>query len=218
MLSAIRVGLLDGGVGGEAAAAVVAARSFIGAVSGTAASSHGSQVAQCVLQHSESADLLVAQVFGDGREATVDTVLAGLSWLVEQGAQIVNMSFGMTQASPRLSHACRAAAEAGVVLVASAPARGGLAFPAAFGQCIAVSGDARCAPGEVSWLASASADFGTHPFLHPGDPRRGGGASIAAARMSGLLAAELAAGADAGTLRGKLADRARYFGPERRHA
>ena len=203
MLNAVRVGLIDGGVGGATAAAVVAARSFIGAEpAGVSASSHGSQVAHCVLQHCASADLFVAQV----------------AWLVEQGAQIVNMSFGMSQASPRLSRACRAAAASGVVLVASAPARGGLAFPAAFGECIAVSGDARCAPGEVSWLASASAEFGTHPFLHPDDPRRGGGASIAAARMTGLLAAELFAGADAGRLRSTLAERACYFGPERRYA
>ncbi len=219
MLNAVRVGLIDGGVGGPTAAAVVAARSFIGAeVAGVPASSHGSQVGHCVLQHCASADLFVAQVFCEGREATVDAVVAGLAWLVEQGAQVVNMSFGMSQASPRLSRACRAAAASGVVLVASAPARGGLAFPAAFGECIAVSGDARCAPGEVSWLASAGAEFGTHPFLDPDDPRRGGGASIATARMTGLLAAELLAGADAGKLRSTLAERASYFGPERRHA
>lgn len=219
MRSRVRVGLIDGGVGGAAGDAVVAQRCFAESVQASAgAFGHGSQIAECVLQHCPSADLLVARVFDHGREAGVDAVLAGLAWLVDQGVQLVNMSFGMGWASPRLARACRAAADAGVVLVASAPARGGISFPAAFEDCIAVSGDARCAPGEVSWLATAGADFGTHPLLDPRGPRRGGGASIAAARMSGMLAARLEAGVDARNLRAELAYRARYFGPERRHA
>lgn len=212
----VRVGLIDSGVGRVFDAAVVAARAFAGACDERF--EHGEQIAACVLQHCPSARLLVACVLDRHGEARVDAVVDGLAWLVEQGALLVNMSFGMPQPSPRLAQACHAAAAAGVVLVAAAPARGGIAFPAAFGECIGVSGDARCAPGEVSWLATGVADFGTHPFLDPGDPRRGGGASMATARLSGLLAARLEAGVEASALRAELERLARYVGPERRHA
>ncbi|CAI07351.1 hypothetical protein ebA2226 [Aromatoleum aromaticum EbN1] len=81
-----------------------------------------------------------------------------------------------------------------------------------------MSGDARCAPGEVSWLATSSADFGTHPFCDPQRPDRAGGASMAAGRMSGLLAGLLEAGSEADDVRTELQRRAAYVGPERRHA
>lgn len=212
----VRVGLIDSGVGRVFDSAVVAAHSFAGAC--TEHFEHGEQIASCVLQHCPSARLLVASVLDRRGEAGVNAVVDGLAWLVDQGALLVNMSFGMPQPSARLVQACHAAAEAGVVLVAAAPARGRVAFPAAFGDCIGVSGDARCAPGEVSWLATEVADFGTHPFLDPGDPRRGGGASIATARLSGLLAARLEVGVEASVLRAELERQARYVGPERRHA
>jgi hypothetical protein len=216
MLKPVRIGLIDSGVGRAFDSAVVATHSFAGACDERL--EHGEQIAACVLQHCPSARLLVACVLDRRREACVDAVVAGLAWLVDEGAQLINMSFGMLQPSPRLAQACRAAADAGVVLVAAAPARGGAAFPAALSDCIGASGDARCAPGEVSWLATEVADFGTHPFLDPGDPRRGGGASIASARLSGLLAARLEAGVEASALRAELERQARYFGPERRHA
>jgi hypothetical protein len=177
-LKSVRVGLIDSRVGNSFDPAVIAVRSFPGACDDYL--EHGDQVAACVLQHCPAASLLVAGVFNWRREARIDAVVDSLAWLVDEGAQLINMSLGMSQPSPRLAQACRATAEAGVVLVAAAPARGGVIFPAAFDECIAVSGDARCAPGEVSWLATETADFGTHPVLEPGNPRRGGGASIAA--------------------------------------
>ncbi len=215
MLSGVHVGLIDGGVGDAFAGSLVGTRRLPGVAGDRTA--HGAQVARCVLEHCPAARLSVAQVFDVRREASVEAVLEALQWLRAQGVQLVNMSFGMASASPRLAQACREAARAGVVLVASAPARGGAAFPAAFADCIGVTGDARCAPGEVSWLATPAADFGTHALVEPGRAERGGGASIAAARMSGLLAAMLAAGARADALRGCLQRQASYRGPERRH-
>ena len=216
MTAVVRVGLLDGALD----------RSFghaVDAVSGSApldadARGHGSQIARCVLAHAPQARLAVAQVFDRSRETTVDAVLDGLYWLIGQGVHLINMSFGMPTASPRLAQACRDAADVGIVLVASAPARGAPVYPAAFAHCIAVTGDARCAPGELSWLASAAADFGTHALIEPDHPERGGGASIATARMSGLIAALLAQGVAPGDVRARLQRAAIHVGPERRHA
>ncbi|NMF88997.1 subtilisin-like serine protease QhpE [Aromatoleum petrolei] len=216
MLRPIRVGLIDSAVRGAPAAAVVETRLLTSA--GNDRTGHGTQIASCVLQHCPSAELLVAQVFGEGRDSSVDAVLEGLDWLVSRGVQLINMSFGMGGASARLASACRRAASAGAILVASAPARGSVTFPAALGDCLAVTGDARCAPGEVSWLGTPAADFGTHPFCDPRNPERGGGASIAAARMTGLIGSLLEGGADAFDVRRELRCRAAYVGAERRHA
>ncbi|MDY0057126.1 MAG: S8 family serine peptidase [Methyloversatilis sp.] len=216
MTHAVRVGLIDGALDLSQGDAVYAA--FGDEPLRADERGHGSQIARCVLAHAPQARLAVAQVFGRSRETTVDAVLDGLYWLIGQGVQLINMSFGMPAASPRLAQACRDAADAGVVLVASAPARGAPVYPAAFAHCIAVTGDARCAPGDVTWLATAAADFGTHPLIEPGHPERGGGASIATARMSGLVAAMLQAGVAPGELSTRLQRAAIHVGPERRHA
>jgi hypothetical protein len=216
MTHAVRVGLIDGALDLSQGDAVYAA--FGDEPLRAEERGHGSQIARCVLAHAPQARLAVAQVFGRSRETTVDAVLDGLYWLIGQGVQLINMSFGMPAASPRLAQACGDAADAGVVLVASAPARGAPTYPAAFAHCIAVTGDARCAPGDVTWLATAAADFGTHPLIEPGHPERGGGASIATARMSGLIAAMLQAGVAPGELSTRLQQAAIHVGPERRHA
>lgn len=215
MLKSVRVGLLDSRVAGAPTDAVVATHRLTDAH--TDQMLHGSQVASCVLQHCPSASLLVAEVFDYRREATVDVVLEGMAWLMKEGVQLINMSFGISNVSQRLARACREAVSNGVVLVASTPSCGGMVYPAAFDECIAATGDARCAPGETSWLASASADFGTHPFLEPDNPRAGGGASIAAARISGLIATKLELGVASWDLRSEMRRCARYVGPERRH-
>jgi hypothetical protein len=216
MSGVFRVGVLDGALD-RAMGDVVDAAWGVAPLAGDGAG-HGSAIARCLLAHAPRARLAVAQIFVDGREATVDAVLDGLYWLIGQRVQLINMSFGMATASPRLAQACGDAARAGVVLVASAPARGARVFPAAFGDCIAVTGDARCAPGEVSWLDTPAADFGTHALIEPGRPERGGGASIATARMSGLIGAMLSAGTPAARVRESLRRAAVHVGAERRHA
>jgi hypothetical protein len=74
-----------------------------------------------------------------------------------------------------------------------------------------VTGDARCAPGEVSALGGAPADYGACPRDLEG---ASGGASIAAAHVTGLLARGLARGdADAAEILGRAV---RFLGRERR--
>lgn len=219
----VRVGLIDSGVSTEQARHVDDERRFVGARGNRGRAhpdllGHGSQVAQCVLEHCTGARLVVAQIFGIGREAEVDCVSEAIDWLVREHVQIINMSFGIAGPNAGLERACREAAGRGVVLVASSPARGLRVFPAGYEECIAVSGDARCAPGEYSWLDSETADFGTHPMLIANCPDCGGGASIAAARMSGLVSGLLMSGAAAANVRQLLQRSAHYIGPECRRA
>ncbi|NBA94796.1 hypothetical protein [Pseudomonas sp. R5(2019)] len=71
----------------------------------------------------------------------------------------------------------------------------------------------------VSWLNQPHAEFGACSLQVPGQPQRGGGASLACARLTGfaarLLAAQWIAPCKlAHVLRGQ----ASFIGPERRHS
>lgn len=215
MIDRVRIGLVDGAVLGEPARAVVKTRHFHG--TDGPGEMHGSLVAQCVLAHCDGAELIVAQVFDGRRVAPVAAVVDALDWLLDCGVAVVNMSFGMTRESPAMTAVCRRAAERGVVLAAAAPSHGPTAYPAAIDECIAVTGDARCRCGEIALLNAGGRDFGTHPLVRSGEPRAGGGASIATARMSGLIGARMRAGISAAEMRATLVREAVHIGPDLRH-
>jgi hypothetical protein len=226
----VRVGLLDSGIAADLASLVAAARGFAldadgrvttGPVEGDRLG-HGSTLARIIAEAAPDARLLDAQVFPVSHAAPPAVVAAGLDWLVASGARIVNMSFGLRHDREVLRRACAVAVEAGVILLAAAPARGPMVYPAGYDGVVKVSGDARCAPGEISTLGGAQADFGAHPRPPPGaaGAGRSGGASFAVAQLCGHLARRLAARPAAGRdeALSHLAAVARYRGPERRGA
>jgi hypothetical protein len=100
-----------------------------------------------------------------------------------------------------------------MIVVASVPARGAMVYPGGYAGVIRVSGDARCAPGEISALGGDPADYGACPKDMDG---RLGGASFAAAHVTGLLASRLSeSDQDPRDLLDRLA---RFQGRERRLA
>ncbi len=222
--STLLVGIVDSG-GALGLPGVVAARSFAagddGGIrcteSGDDRLGHGSQIARLIKELGGDIGLLSAQVFAGTRTSSPAQVAAAINWLVDDGAALINISLGVRRADAGLRLACERAAAAGVILVASAPARGAPVFPAAYPQCIAVSGDARCAETEISWLGGANADFGAHPCAVPGDASASG-ASFAAARLSARVSRLLCQGMAANAVPVKLRAEARYHGPERRRA
>jgi Subtilase family len=218
-MSGILVGVVDSGVT-AGFSGLIASRRFDAGDGAQAVDDrigHGTAIAHLLREHGGGPGLLVAQVFAQTQRCSPERVTAALEWLVERGAALINLSVGLREASACLRGACERAEAAGVMLVASAPARGAPVYPAAYAQCIAVSGDARCADDEISWLGSANADFGAHPFLVPGDSRSGG-ASYAAARVSGRIVRLLADGTPAKAIAAALQTQCRYHGPERRRA
>jgi hypothetical protein len=176
---------------------------------------HGSSVARTILSAAPTARIANAQVFHRSIAAPPAVVADALDWAVEQGARLVNMSFGVRSDREILRAACAAARGAGAILFAAAPARGPAVFPAAYPGVIRVSGDARCAPGEVSLLGSAQVDFGACPRTSDGRLR---GASAAVAQLTGRAAAFLAERpeADAAAIARFLEAVAAHRGPERR--
>ena len=222
-LPEVRVGLIDSGVAGIAANRVAASRSFHAGPEGHCLAGaaqddrlgHGTALAGILLAASPASVLLNAQVFTDKLSCSAQQVAAALAWLVDEGVQLVNMSFGLREYRTGLRAACDLALEAGVVLVAAAPARGEPVFPAGFPGVIRATGDARCSESQISCLATTQADFGGH--VRAGD-QRVAGASVGCANVSARAIQHLATtpGVSAGRLRQWLATQASYQGPERR--
>ena len=151
---------------------------------------HASAVAGAIAATCPLAHFLVAQIFFDRLVTTAAQAAAGLAWLADRKADMVNMSFGLAADRAVLRAACGQAVERGVILVASAPARGDPVFPAAYPHVIRVTGDARCATGELSALDGPRADFGAPVRSANG----AAGASLGAAHVTGEIARYLGDG------------------------
>lgn len=146
--------------------------------------------------------LLHARAFEGGISST-NVLLAALDWAVEEGAQIVNMSF-VGPENPLFSSACRNAMSRGVVLVAAAGNNGPGApfgYPAAYDGVIAVTAT------DVHDRVMGKANRGRYidlsaPGVNVVAPIPGGmdvvtGTSFAAAVVSGAIANLIHAGGDA---------------------
>lgn len=179
---------------------------------------HGSAVAAILHALAPDAALLDAQIFADAPTCSAAVVAAGLRWAVGQGAGMAVMSFGLPADRAVLAAAVAEAREAGLLLLAARPARGGPVWPAAYPGVIAVTGDARCGVGELSRLPGA---YGAcpRPWGETADtPPRAGGASLAVGHLAGLLAQDGVLEASPDAVAARLAPLVRWQGPERRAA
>ncbi len=219
----IRVGLIDSGINSSVAAADGSSCGFQlqadGSVTGVAARAdrlgHGSALAGIILRGTADASLFNAQVFTERLSCSAAQVAAALNWLVGQEVRLVNMSFGLRVDRKELRHACAMAEEAGVIMIASSPARGEPVYPASYANVIRATGDARCSAAELSLLQTAQADFGAYVRC---DQSSIAGASVACAHLSAMAVKFLSGNprASAEDLREWLGDKASYRGPERR--
>jgi subtilisin family serine protease len=80
---------------------------------------HGTFVASLVLAAAPGARVLPVRVLDDEGWGTDLALAAGLTYAVEHGADVVNMSLVLPNASPTLRNAVRAAEDAGVVVVSA---------------------------------------------------------------------------------------------------
>ncbi len=213
----IKVGLLDDGVAGVPVGSVIGMREFVQPARTPVANGHGSTMAAIIAGLAGQVSLYDARVFAEHGPATPATLAEALDWLADENVELVNISLGLRDDRDVLRLACARALERGLRLIAAAPARGPAVYPAAYSGVLRVTGDARCAPGDYAWLDSLQADIGAcaGDLNHvPGRP--GGGASCAAAHVTGELARLRCAGVPADALLEELRNRCVYFGPERR--
>lgn len=224
----VLVGLLDSGVMDDLLPQVAAGRAFRPINDDEVAAGepapdpvgHGSGLARVVLSHAPHVRLVNAQVLGPRGTTSAAAVAAGLDWLAEADATLINLSLGLRADREALRLASAAAQDAGCVLLGASPARGDPVYPSAYPGVLRITGDARCASDEVSLLSSAQADFGAcvRGENDGGPPIVG--ASAAVAHASGLLAAHFSATGERGTdaARRYFEQTARYHGPERKTA
>lgn len=217
----IRVGIADSGVEGAAAGKVIARANFSLAGALIEAgdvprdhAGHGSALA-AVIAEADGIELLDACIFDASLHAGAAQAAAAIDWLVDGGARLINLSFGLREDREVLREACARAMSRGVLLVASTPARGAAVFPAAYPGVLRATGDARCAAGEHSWLGTPQADAGgvvRTPCGHVA------GASAGCAHVSAALVRLMLRqpSATREELLEALRQAARYLGPERR--
>lgn len=216
------IGIIDSGFALEQAARVALARRFWldggelqEGESQPDILGHGSLVLDTFGRYAGPARVCMAQVFGERWQTSPLQVAAALYWLLEQDVALITMSLGLRNDRPVLREACVLAQSAGVLLCASSPAQGEPVYPAGYPGVIRITGDARCAPGQWSWLNSPQADFGTYVSAANG----AAGASMACAALSGIIAAHLRdhPGASREAMLNWLQEGAAFTGPERRH-
>ncbi|MHA7777782.1 S8/S53 family peptidase [Roseibium sp. M-1] len=181
----IRVGLIDGALPQTWPGLRAQAR-FCEADGVSLAQNHAEAMAQTVAYHAGDVDFLNAVIFPGQLSTRVESVCAALDWLANDPPEIVLCAFGMARSSIDLAVAVARLQRAGCLVVASAPARGGQAYPAAFDGVLSVQGDARCARGELSRLDLRQATYGACPDAAGAQGIRG--ASAAAAHFAGMLA------------------------------
>ena len=233
-----RVAIVDSGLRADAALRVAAARRFVdddGAVLEQEpvedALGHGTRVAQVIVRMPRPPELLIAQALDARGAATPAAIAAAIDWSHRQGAQLVHLSLGLAQDRAVLARAVEQALRAGLLIVASAPARGALPYPAAYPGVMAATGDARCAREQISALGRPGADFGgcvlqaaTMPAVArmggaeavPGAAPARGGASIGAAHLTRFVVQHLLAGSSPAQVWEQLRARATFLGRERR--
>lgn len=217
-----RVALIDSGCGAPAPqpAAAMRFRLAAGAVrreeAVADASGHGSRIGAIVAQAQPAPELLLAQVFDSGGPTSAAVVADAVCWAANAGAHLLHLSLGLRADRPLLRDAIEEALAAGCIVVASVPARGALPYPAAYPGVLRATGDARCAPEQVSLLDPAGPLFGgcvRAPDSAPG----GAGASVGAAYVTrAICGAGLPPRSSPAAIAARLAALAAFSGRERR--
>jgi len=207
----ITVGLIDGPL---EAAEGDDTRWFCDEEASAPASAHAAAIATAIRAHAPEVRFKNAVIFGPRLATGRAAVRAALAWFAEDPPEIIHCSFGLPGIDTALAEIVARLIDAGVAVVASAPARGQLVAPAALPGVLAVQGDARCGPDDLSCLDTDRADFGAH-VIAPGVPPIHG-ASAAAAHVTGFLAAELARTEALDEAVSALRLAAKWHGPERR--
>lgn len=138
----VRVGVVDTGVDpkhlddGDLVDAVVDARDFTGSrhgagdqhghgthVAGIIAARHGNR--RGVAGVAPQSKLLIAKALGDDGSGAEGAVTEAIHWLIDQGADIINLSLGSASRGRQITEAVNRALAAGVHLVCAAGNQGG---------------------------------------------------------------------------------------------
>lgn len=217
-----RVAILDSGIGRLPAANVIRVRRFVDEGGQVREQppiedpiGHGTIVAGIIASASRPVELLIAQVLNDRARCTAAALAAAIDWALEERAGLLHFSVGLPYDRAILGTAIAAATAAGVLVVAAAPARGQMTYPASYPGVIRATGDARCGTEQIAFLDSAAADFAACPVHQAPSGKASRGASMGAAHLSRYIVTHMAAGLAAEKVYETLVRIASFHGPER---
>ena len=157
---------------------------------------HGTAVTAAIHEKAPEAELLIVKVFDRSLTATAAALAAAIRLSADQGAHLVNLSLGTTNAehAPLLRDAVTYATERGPEIIAAAPTGEHEWLPGALEHVIAVELDWSCARDECLAVVDARGSIRVrasgYPRPIPGVPpeRNLKGQSFAVANATGLLA------------------------------
>ncbi|WP_309229229.1 S8 family serine peptidase [Novosphingobium sp. NBM11] len=154
---------------------------------------HGTAVTAAIQEKAPDALILPVRVFHDALKTSARALALAIGWSIEQGADVINLSLGTTNAAHREGFAAVAAraAEAGALIVAAREADGTPCWPGALDadNVLGVGLDWDC-PRET-WRVQDGVLFASgYPRPIPGVPPRRNlyGISFATAQASGFAA------------------------------
>jgi len=167
-------------------------------------SGHGTAIAAVIRRVAPEADLFALKIFNGALATTPDVLEGALSYALQAGARVVNLSLGMEAApyASSLRSLCRDAARAGIILVASARnGSRGASAPASYEEVIGAKGDGRLGEDTLMYRPGDPCECLASPWPRSlaGLPRERNfrGNSFAAARVSGAVSCLLEESPDA---------------------
>ncbi len=140
-----------------------------------------------------NAELYSVKVLDSKLEAPISRIIEGIYWGIENGMNVINMSFGTSVNSSALRTAVKDAYNAGIVMVASSGnvSISGVQYPAAYPEVISVG--AQTSDGDIADFTSVGDNL---DVIAPGENvestgifdtiNGSSGTSIAAAQVSGI--------------------------------
>lgn len=166
---------------------------------------HGTAVAAVIREKAPDVAIVPVKVFDRELRATADALVAAITWAIDAGVDIINLSLGTANPAhqARLGAALVQAARAGVVLVAAAEQDTTRWLPGSLPLAVGVTLDWEC-PREQAMVEIAQegavrrirARASGYPRPIPGVPPAHNlkGISFAVANVSGLLCLHLSRG------------------------
>ena len=156
---------------------------------------HGTACAGIILQLAPEAELHSVKVIGRESKGTADQLMAGLTFALDQGFDIINMSLGTTDdsISRRLGALADRAFYDGRIIVAAANNFGQIAFPAHLSSVLAVNMEGFDDPETLRYEWGSPIEVSARGIYVEAPAMGGGtqlftGTSFACPHVSGLLA------------------------------
>ncbi len=200
--SGVRIGVVDSGW--DRSRTVAQIRKGIGFVDATDGltmlksdddhdrNGHGTACAQLILHVAPGAEIYPVRVFGKDLETSIDTLLAGIQWGINEGLHVLNVSLGtlLPEALYPLYAVCERARREGTILVTAVKNFSEWSYPALFNNVISVGADRAIQNFEYTWRPDEAIECITSGWelgSTEAIPRRWG-TSFAAPKITGKVA------------------------------